>query len=125
MRIGQNTLIYIITAIIIATISIQVYWNIIHFKANEAELKNQVHTSLNSSIENYYAKIAKTHVVNIYGTDTVIRMEHDFKRFVSTMYNETLSSPISDRRVSIIIRDSIDPGDFNPLGLRRHNLRST
>jgi len=66
----NNILVYFIAATILATIGIQVYWNLINYEANKQELINQVQQSLDNAVDTYYTKIAKSHWMSIAGTDS-------------------------------------------------------
>ena len=58
MKSRYKTIVYIIAATILATIGIQIYFNIINYQANKADLINQVQASLDKALETYYADIA-------------------------------------------------------------------
>jgi len=59
---NYKKLIYLITATIIATIAMQVYWNVQNYKTNKQRLINEVQISLDNGVEAYYADIAKTDI---------------------------------------------------------------
>jgi len=60
----QNTL-YIIIIVIIATIGIQVYWNYKNFKINEQQLINELKTSLDKAVDDYYTELAQKSTMGI------------------------------------------------------------
>jgi len=93
---GYKTIVYFIAATILVTISIQVYWNVIHYQANKKEFINQVHTSLNNSVESYYATMAQSHVFKFISSDSD-----------SLDFNESTISHIDRRElVDTIVSDS-------------------
>ncbi|MDC6365788.1 MULTISPECIES: sensor histidine kinase [Flavobacteriaceae] len=55
-----KALLYIIVFTIVATIAIQVYWNVQNYKINKQRLVNEVQISLDNSVELYYANLAKS-----------------------------------------------------------------
>lgn len=72
------------------TIGIQVYWNYIHYNANKVELVNQVQTSLNNSVETYYAELAKSHAINISTTDTLEMGDERLKMIINSFKSDSM-----------------------------------
>jgi signal transduction histidine kinase len=81
-------------ATIMATISIQIYWNFINYKANKQELVNQVQQSLNNAVDTYYTEIAKTNWMSIIGTDTVNLRA--VQKVINVSSGDTISMPHND-----------------------------
>lgn len=54
-----NWILYVIIAVIAGTIGIQVYWNYKNYEVNKQQLINEVQLSLDSAVEEYYAKLAE------------------------------------------------------------------
>jgi len=52
-------ILYIIVAVIAATIGIQVYWNFKNYQTNKQQLINEVQISLDKAVDDYYAALAK------------------------------------------------------------------
>ena len=52
-------ILYIIIAVIISTIGIQIYWNYKNYGVNKQQLVNDVQASLDNAIETYYANLAE------------------------------------------------------------------
>lgn len=48
-----------ITGVILITIAIQVYWNYINYLSNKQQLVNDVQTSIDKAVDNYYANLAE------------------------------------------------------------------
>ena len=86
MKTRYESIIYFITATILVTIGIQVYWNYIHYKANKVELVNQVQSSLDNGIEAYYAELAKSHAISISTSDT-LKMDNDRLKMIINSFN--------------------------------------
>jgi len=57
---NYTSIIYFIAATIVATIVIQLYWNIQNYKNNKQRLINEVQISLDNGVEAYYSDLAKT-----------------------------------------------------------------
>lgn len=100
MKSKYESIIYFIAATILVTIGIQVYWNYIHYKANKTELINQVQTSLNNSVEAYYAELAKSHVVNISTTDTLEMGDERLKMIINSFKSDSVAHlTLIDRKI--------------------------
>lgn len=52
-------ILYVIIAVIVGTISIQVYWNYKNYGINKQQLINEVQASLDNAVETYYANLAE------------------------------------------------------------------
>ncbi|MDT0559007.1 ATP-binding protein [Ichthyenterobacterium sp. W332] len=52
-------ILYTIVAVIIATIGIQVYWNYKNYQTNKQQLINDVQTSLDKAVDDYYTNLAE------------------------------------------------------------------
>jgi len=50
---------YVIVVVIVSTIAIQIYWNYKNYEVNKQQLVNEVQSSLDNAIENYYADLAE------------------------------------------------------------------
>ncbi len=58
-----RVILYIIVAVIVGTISIQVYWNFKNYEINKQQLTNEVQASLDNAVETYYANLAKENTI--------------------------------------------------------------
>ncbi len=58
-------LIYFIAAVIVATLAIQVYWNFKNYNAGKQQLINEVQTSLDLAIDNYFIDLAEKNTVGL------------------------------------------------------------
>ena len=56
-------ILYVIIAVIVGTISIQVYWNFKNYGVNKQQLVNEVQASLDNAVETYYANLAEKSTV--------------------------------------------------------------
>lgn len=75
---NYNRLIYFIAATIVATIVIQVYWNVQNYKTNKQRLINEVQISLDNGVEAYYADIAKTDIRAFVSHGITSKTNHNF-----------------------------------------------
>lgn len=55
---------YFIGAVILATLSIQVYWNYKNYRIGKQQLLNDVQTSLDNAVDSYYTQLAKNSTFN-------------------------------------------------------------
>jgi two-component system phosphate regulon sensor histidine kinase PhoR len=67
----HNWILYLITATIITTIAVQVYWNYKNFEQNKQHVSNEIQLSFNTAIEEYFASLAKASFLTINGTQTI------------------------------------------------------
>ncbi|MDY8136547.1 HAMP domain-containing sensor histidine kinase [Aquimarina sp. 2201CG5-10] len=58
-RRNYKTILYFITAVIVVTLSIQVYWNLKNYQASKQQLINEVQISLDNAVDQYYEELAK------------------------------------------------------------------
>ena len=70
---------YLIVAVIITTIGIQVYWNYKNYLNSKQQLINDVQVSLDKAVDDYYAKLAKRATVGFAFMDSIpIEIDHIF-----------------------------------------------
>lgn len=74
-----------ITITILATISLQIYWNIKNYAENEQRLINDVQLAFDNSIEHYYVEDAKNNFVAFTGNDSVPKAD-----FFSNLVSDTV-----------------------------------
>ncbi len=67
-----KNIIYFIALTIVATIGVQIYWNIKIYEVNKQQLINQVQVSFDNAVENYYNELAKENVLTLIQNDTII-----------------------------------------------------
>lgn len=59
-------ILYTIILVIVTTIGIQVYWNYKNYQTNKQQLINDVQTSLDKAVDDYYAALAERTTVGIF-----------------------------------------------------------
>ena len=72
-------LILFITLTIVATIGLQVYWNIKNYEENKARLITEVQSALDNSIEYYYVEYLKDNIVAFVNNDNSMDSDQFFK----------------------------------------------
>ncbi len=62
-----KSIIYFISAVILATLFIQVYWNYKNYLTGKQQLVNDVQTSLDNAVDRYYTELATGGSFQVYG----------------------------------------------------------
>lgn len=95
-------LLYVIIAVVVSTIAIQVYWNYKNYLSNKQQLINDVQTSLDKAVDDYYAEIAERTTVRFavkgHGNQQFFNKNSRIKDFISQ---------IEDSRKTLKIIDSL------------------
>lgn len=88
---NYKSILLFISITILATISLQIYWNIKNYAENERRLINDVQLAFDNSIEHYYAEDVKNDFVAYIGNDSV--KDPDFiKKFIAdSIFIKTIS----------------------------------
>ena len=61
----QHWTLYSITATIILTIAVQLYWNYNNYVDNKQRVKNEIQSSLDTAIDEYYTNLSKSNFFGI------------------------------------------------------------
>lgn len=80
-----------ITLTILATISLQIYWNVKNYGENEKRLINDVQLAFDNSIEHYYAEDAKNNIMSFVGNDSITAPDFAEKAFSDTAFSNSIS----------------------------------
>lgn len=59
-----NGILYFIAAVFIATLSVQIYWNYKNYQVGKQQLLNDVQTSLDNAVDQYYTQLATNSTFN-------------------------------------------------------------
>ena len=87
-------ILYLITITIIATITVQVYWNYNNYIQNKQRVANEIQLSLDNAIEEYFADITKkSRVAFLDTTSNHTNTSIKFKTFFSKVKIDTLVKP--------------------------------
>ncbi|APG66243.1 two-component sensor histidine kinase [Tenacibaculum todarodis] len=65
----QRWILYFITATIITTIAVQLYWNYKNYEENKQRVLNEIKSSLDESIDDYYTNLSKKNLLTIIEPD--------------------------------------------------------
>lgn len=76
-------ILYFITATILITIAVQVYWNYNNYQTNKQRVANDIQISLDNALEEYYAHLAKTDYLTIIKSDSFVKSDTLYKRSTS------------------------------------------
>ena len=102
MKLSNKTIFGLLWVTVLITISIQAYWNIIHYKANKIELLDQVHTSFDKAIETYYAQQVIPQDFNFNVTDTTFQSGNThIRQYIETSSLDTNTSRILSRELQL------------------------
>ncbi|MBT8262278.1 MAG: HAMP domain-containing histidine kinase [Bacteroidia bacterium] len=69
-------ILYFIAAVILTTLCIQVYWNYKNYQIGKQQLINDVQTSLDNAVDNYYTSLAKSRSFNILADSAHFSRKH-------------------------------------------------
>lgn len=110
-------MLYGIAMVILVTIGIQIYWNYKNYLVNEQQFINDVQTSLDNAVENYYTNLAKKKTIAFafkgdLDSDSLINLKLDSLAdfdFVSKFKGDSISMSLSKNLSSIseINKDSL------------------
>lgn len=82
-------ILYVITATIVITIGVQVYWNYNNYQLNKKRVSNEIQLSIDNALEEYYAKLAKSDYLSIIkpddGTDVTTTISEEIGKFSPTL----------------------------------------
>ncbi|WP_338409346.1 ATP-binding protein [uncultured Flavobacterium sp.] len=79
MKISTQKIFFLISAIILATISLQVYWNYKNYISNTTSLSNEIQIAFDRTLETYFNEESKEEMISIVSTDENLKT----KDFVS------------------------------------------
>jgi two-component system phosphate regulon sensor histidine kinase PhoR len=96
-------ILYFISSVILITLCIQIYWNYKNYVSGKQQLINDVQTSLDNSVDQYYTKLAQEHTFGFI-SDSVVSDEVFMDVQIDNKRN-TKDSSLSNFR-KIIIKDS-------------------
>jgi len=109
-----KSILYIISVVILATLCIQVYWNYKNYLTGKQQLANDVQTSLDNAVDQYYTELATKGSFQIFG-DTLLFPENRIKKrgvfLTDTCLTPTLTIDTSHSEIKIMhseISDNLD-----------------
>ena len=67
----QHWTLYFITATIVLTIAVQLYWNYNNYVDNKQRVKNEIQSSLDIAIDEYYTDLSKSNFFTSIDYDSI------------------------------------------------------
>ena len=116
----QHWTLYSITATIILTIAVQLYWNYNNYVDNKQRVKNEIQNSLDTAIDEYYTDLSKSNFFAIIDYDSI----NSKSSFLKDFWNEDINSSKS-KVSSISIKISSDySGDVEASKIQKNKISS-
>ena len=103
----QHWTLYFITATIVLTIAVQLYWNYNNYVDNKQRVKNEIQSSLDTAIDEYYTDVSKSNFFSIINNDSINTKNGLFNDF----WNEDINSSKSKVSISSFKISSDSSGD--------------
>ena len=103
----QHWTLYFITATIVLTIAVQLYWNYNNYLDNKQRVQNEIQSSLDTAIDEYYTDLSKSNFFTIIDYDSI----NIKSSFLKDVWNEDINSSESKVSVSSIKISSDYSGD--------------
>ncbi|UTW67863.1 HAMP domain-containing histidine kinase [bacterium SCSIO 12643] len=108
MKLSNRTIIGLLSVTILITISIQAYWNVVHYNANKIELLDQVHNRLDKAIESYYAQQVNPRNFDFDITDTSFHSGRtQIRQIVEASELDTVTSRILSEELQLMNHDTM------------------
>lgn len=108
-------LLYLITCTVIATISVQIYWNYKNYQQNKQRVLNEIQISLDTAIEEYFADITKNSTIAFVDMsgDSVMSKER-LSAFFGKINFDTIFKKTSNKKTKNHIKTFADFKHINP-----------
>ena len=94
----QHWTLYFITATIVLTIAVQLYWNYNNYLDNKQRVQNEIQSSLDIAIDEYYTDLSKSNFFTIIDYDSI----NIKSSFLKDVWNEDINSSKSKVSISSI-----------------------
>ena len=94
----QHWTLYFITATIVLTIAVQLYWNYNNYSENKQRVQNEIQSSLDIAIDEYYTDLSKSNFFTIIDYDSI----NSKSSFLKDFWNEDINSSKSKVSISSI-----------------------
>ena len=105
----QHWSLYFITATIVLTIAVQLYWNYNNYVDNKQRVKNEIQSSLDIAIDEYYTDLSKSNFFTSIDYDSI----NSKSSFLKDFWNEDINSSKSKVSISSIKISSDYSGDID------------
>ena len=103
----QHWTLYFITTTIVLTIAVQLYWNYNNYLENKQRVLNEIQSSLDTTIDEYYTDLSKSNFFTIIDYDSI----NSKSSFLKDFWNEDINSSKSKVSISSIKISSDYNGD--------------
>ena len=103
----QHWTLYFITATIVLTIAVQLYWNYNNYVDNKQRVQNEIQSSLDIAIDEYYTDLSKSNFFTSIDYDSI----NSKSSFLKDFWNEDINSSKSKVSISSIKISSDYSGD--------------
>ena len=107
----QHWSLYFITATVVLTIAVQLYWNYNNYVDNKQRVKNEIQSSLDIAIDEYYSDLSKSNFFAIIDYDSI----NSKSSFLKDFWNEDINSSKSKVNISSIKISSDYKGDVSTI----------
>jgi len=107
----QHWSLYFITATVVLTIAVQLYWNYNNYVDNKQRVKNEIQSSLDTAIDEYYTDLSKSNFFAIIDYDSI----NSKSSFLKDFWNEDINSSKSKVNISSIKISSDYKGDVSTI----------
>ena len=94
----QHWTLYFITTTIVLTIAVQLYWNYNNYLDNKQRVQNEIQSSLDIAIDEYYTDLSKSNFFTIIDYDSI----NIKSSFLKDVWNEDINSSKSKVSISSI-----------------------
>lgn len=106
-----NWILYLISTTIVVTICVQLYWNYNNYLDNKQQVKNEIQSSLDLAIDEYYGNISKKNFFAFYNKDTLGKGGYFFQNFNS----KNTSNAKNKLKISSIEIKTDNPDEFREM----------
>lgn len=107
----QHWTLYFITATIVLTIAVQLYWNYNNYLDNKQRVQNEIQSSLDTAIDEYYTDLSKSNFFTVIDYDSI----NIKSSFLKDFWNEDINSSKSKVSISSIKISSDYKGDVSSI----------
>lgn len=109
---NQNKIVFFVGIIVLLTIAIQFYWNYVQYKNNRQQVENEIQTSLDNAVDNYYTELSKKTVFGTFYQYETSDSVHQINRVGDREFEA-----VSVHRDSL---DKINPKDIKSIDIKRN-----
>ena len=98
-----------------ATIALQVFWNIKNYRENKVQLIKEVQTAFDNSIEYYYVEDSKNDFVAIVGNDSLVSEDDFFENLkLDTVFNKKpKKDSLKQKKVNDAVTVELESIEYN------------